>query len=77
MINSLSADSLGSLAVEAQKGLTDASIIDKTLNPTPQTTYLQGGALKTGSPGVDMIGDTARTLANAALGKGLNVDSVV
>ncbi len=77
MMDGISSSNLGQIAAEAQKGLAEATLIDKTLNLMNGSDLNSAGAVKTSSPGVEMIGETTKQLVNGVLGKGLTVDSQV
>lgn len=62
-------NSLGSLAAEAQTGLADATLINQTLQ-------LLNGQNSMNNTGLEIISDATKNLVNAALGKGLNLDTL-
>ena len=66
-------NSLGNAAVEAQTGLANATLINKTLD------LLNGPGTMSGSMGsasLASLGETTKNLVNAAMGKGLNLDTL-
>ena len=67
-------NSLGNAAVEAQTGLANATLINKTLD------LLNGngamGAASASNASLNALGETTKNLVNAAMGKGLNLDTL-
>ncbi len=66
------ANALGNLAAEAQGGLADASLIHQTL--ARLNSGGMGGQVPS-SPGLDSLGEMTKNLVNAAMGKGLGLDT--
>lgn len=60
---------LGSMAAEAQTGLGNATLISQTLQ-------LLNGKGSAPDPSLEIIGAATKNLVNAAMGKGLNIDSM-
>ena len=66
-------NSVGNLAAEAQTGLANATLISKTLD------LLNGPGTMSGSMGsasLEALGETTKNLVNAAMGKGMNLDTL-
>ena len=66
-------NSLGNAAVEAQTGLANVTLINKTLD------LLNGPGAQSGAMGnasLASLGETTKNLVNAAMGKGLNLDTL-
>ncbi len=67
---SMNPGNLSAMATQAQTGLADASLINQTLK------HFNGGANPAADASLSVIADATKNLVNAALGKGLNVDSM-
>lgn len=61
-------NNIGSMAAEAQTGLANATLINQTLQ-------LLNGQNSAPNPGLEIISDATKNLVNAAMGKGLNLDT--
>lgn len=59
---------VGNLAAEAQTGLANASLISQTLK------HLNGDS--GGSPELSSLAETTKNIVNAAMGKGLQLDTM-
>ena len=69
MFSVSTANSLGNLAAEAQTGLNNATLISKTLQ------HFNGSSAMS-DPSLEVISATTKNLVNAAMGKGLNLDTL-
>ena len=69
MFSVSTASNLGNLAAEAQTGLNNATLISKTLQ------HFNGNG-SAPDPSLEIIGATTKNLLNAAMGKGLNLDTL-
>lgn len=69
MFSVSTANSLGNLATEAQTGLNNATLISKTLQ------NFNGNGF-TSDPSLEIISATTKNVINAAMGKGLNLDTL-
>ena len=63
-------NSLGNIAVEAQTGLANATLINKTLD------LLNGQGSSASGASLEALGETTKNMVNAAMGKGLNLDAM-
>ena len=72
MLTVHTSNNLGNMAVEAQTGLADATLINKTLDLLNG----QSSGASMGAASLKALGETTQNMVNAAMGKGMNLDAI-